>query len=133
VAVLAAVACLGRAAPGLADGGVDGGPPPPPPPPPAPTECQKLDARIAKRLRFLRIRAEERLRYPTDPIFSPFCEAHPADENCQLPGQDQEQQDISRDVSELQQGPNGEPPVTDPVLVPLERRRRELRCVAPNR
>ncbi len=91
-------------------------------------ECARIDARIARRKRFLAIREKERLIYPTDPTFSPYCQGHPRDEDCALPGQDQAQEDLSRDVSELTVGPHGEPPETDPVLVPLQRRRRELAC-----
>ncbi len=92
--------------------------------------CRKLDQRIEERQRFLQIRAQERLHYPTMPTFSPYCEAHPHDEDCQLLT-GQSQQDLSRDVSEFERGPDGGAPVTDPVLVPLFRKRRELRCPKP--
>jgi len=124
------LALLALAATSLAQTKPDAGPPPAPPPPPAPTDCQKLDSRIAKRKDFLAIRAQERIHYPTTPTFSPFCESHPGDEDCQLPGQDQDQQDLSRDVSTYDPGPNGETPINDPILIPLERRKRELHCSA---
>jgi hypothetical protein len=124
----ALAALLGLATTSLAEGSDAGAPPPPPPPPP--TDCQKLDARIAHRKQFLAIRALERIHNPTDPTFSPYCEAHRDDEDCQLPGQGQDQRDLSRDISEDQRAANGESPVYDPVLVPLERRRRELHCPA---
>lgn len=91
-------------------------------------ECAKIQARIEKRKRFLKIRAQERLLYPTMPTFSPYCEAHKSDEDCHLLV-NQKQRDLSRDVSELEMGPDGKTPVTDPVLVPLLRQRRELRCL----
>ncbi len=93
--------------------------------------CVRIDKRITGRKRFLAIREKERLLYPTDPTFSPYCEAHRRDPDCKLPGQKQAQEDLSRDVSELSVGPNGEAPETDPVLVPLYRKRRALACPGP--
>lgn len=91
------------------------------------TECARIAARIAKRQHFLEIREQEHHRYPSMPTFSPYCEDHSQDEDCQLlTGQRQE--DLSRDISELETGPDGKTPVTDPVLVPLYRKRRQLHC-----
>jgi hypothetical protein len=129
IQTLCALALLLTAAASLADESDAGAPPPPPP---VPTECQKLDARIAKRKTFLAIRGEERIHHPTNPTFSPFCEEHPSDEDCQLPGQSQDQRDLSRDISEDQRASNGDSPIYDPILVPLERKRRELHCPAPS-
>ena len=92
-----------------------------------PAECARIDARVAKRKKFLDLRAQERLRYPTMPTFSPFCQEHPNDDDCQLLV-NQKQEDLSRDVSELEMGSDGKTPVTDPVLVPLYRKRRALHC-----
>ncbi|MHB8416450.1 MAG: hypothetical protein ACYDCL_00130 [Myxococcales bacterium] len=90
-------------------------------------ECARLSARIAKRKHFLEIREQERIHFPATPTFSPYCESHPTDDDCQLLV-DQHQQDLSRDVSALEMGEDGKTPVTDPVLVPLYRKRRELHC-----
>ncbi|HUB05870.1 MAG TPA: hypothetical protein VMB50_02655 [Myxococcales bacterium] len=95
-----------------------------------PSECARIDARIAKRKHFLAIRAQERVLHPSTPTFSPYCQEHPDDEDCQLLT-NQQQEDLSRDVSELTMGPDGKTPVTDPVLVPLCRRRRRLHCPKP--
>ena len=110
--------------------------PPPgtlPPVPPGPKiepgdHCAQLRTRIAQRRRFLQIREGERLRFPTDPTFSPYCESHPGDQDCSLPTQFPESEDASRDVSELS-SVDGGVPETDPVLVPLLRQLRALGCV----
>jgi hypothetical protein len=88
--------------------------------------CATLDARIAKRRQFLAIRQRENVLHPLMP--SRYCMQNPDDEDCQpLPAQ-QDQRDVSRSVSELTQRPGQPPPETDPVLLPLLRQRREMKC-----
>lgn len=93
-------------------------------------ECRRIAARIAKRRRFLTLRQAERLRFPGDLTFSPYCMEHPKDEDCQLPTRFPAERDISRNVADYSVGPHGEPPEMDPVIVPLLRRQRELHCKA---
>ncbi len=104
----------------------------PPPASPSPKaaqgdRCSQLRARIERRRHFLQIREQERLRFPTDPTFSPYCESHPRDEDCALPTQFPASEDASRDVSELS-SVDGGVPETDPLLVPLLRKLHALGC-----
>ena len=91
-------------------------------------ECQKIAARIAKRRRFLILRQAERMKFPGDLTFSPYCMQHQDDDDCKLQTPFPDRRDISRDVFAYSVGPHGEPPEMDPVIVPLQRRQRKLKC-----
>jgi hypothetical protein len=97
--------------------------------PPGPT-CAEVDARILKRRHFLAIRQQERIQLGPN-VTSPFCLSHQEDEDCQQLSPFQDQRDISRDVSEYEQKADAGPPDTDPVIVPLIRKRTELKCPGP--
>jgi hypothetical protein len=92
----------------------------------APNSCGTLDARILKRRQFLAIRQREKLLNPYDS--SAFCRSHTSDEDCQVPTGVHDQRDVSREVSEYEGSGDGGPPETDEVIVPLLRRRAELKC-----
>jgi hypothetical protein len=91
-----------------------------------PWTCATLDARIAQRRQFLLIRQHERVRYPLQP--SRYCLQNPDDEDCKPLSPQQDQRDVSRNITELTQVPGAPPPETDPVLLPLLRKRLELKC-----
>ncbi|MHB1844720.1 MAG: hypothetical protein ACYCWW_07795 [Deltaproteobacteria bacterium] len=96
--------------------------------PPPGGRCDQMRARVRKRRRFLLLRQKEHILYPSDPNFSPYCESHPKDEDCQLPTRFPASEDVSRDVSELTSRDGGAPEM-DPVIVPLLRQMRALGCV----
>ena len=89
--------------------------------------CAELDARILKRRRFLATRMQERIHLGPY-VTSPYCLSHQDDDDCQLLSPFQDQRDLSRDVSELEQKADAGPPDTDPVIVPLIRKRTEHKC-----
>jgi hypothetical protein len=97
-------------------------------PPAAPRPCEEIQQRIDQRRQFLQIRQAERLRYPSTPTFSPYCMSHPDLVDCQLPTTTPAREDVSRNVGDVSVGSSGSVVEQDPVILPLLRQQRALRC-----
>ena len=96
--------------------------------PAAPRTCEEIQQRIDERRSFLQIRQAERMKNPLNPNFSPYCMEHPTLPDCQLPTNTPARQDVSRSVGEVSTSTGREVVEQDPVIVPLQRQQKQLKC-----